>query len=462
MLPVSAPPACSPPVPAAPVPQAFSPHAPVSGAPMAADPAPPGSPGAAPPATARLARAPGVRTLASPRFRLLIAITLAFLGVAILGAAMVRQAGQPAGQFAIDFRDYLGAAQALAASGHPYAPEMLAGPVDAQGVERYRYPPPLAQLLVPFANIPAGAVATAWLVLQAAAMVAAVWLALGAAGVPRHAERAAWSVVACLGFMPVFDTLWKGNVSGFVALAVSLVALGGATAGIGAMGGTLLKVVPATFLPLLLVQGRRALLAAGACAVAVVGVSFVAAPDAWWDYVRVLPNLLGGSADYATNLAPATMARLAGLPEPLPGLARAATLGLACAATLGAPLVAWRRRGTFAGRAAGATLAASAMLLLPAAAWYHYLAALLPIAALAWPAATPSARLALLGSAALVVAGVAVLPSATLGATLMVVVALGVHLRRAADRGTAGERRSADRRSADSRSAEQIPPPAVA
>ena len=390
-------------------------------------PPPTASPPAEPPAR-RLASAPGVRTLASPRFRLLIAGTLAILGVLILGAAMLRQAADPTGQFGIDFGDYHGAARALLETGHPYAPEMLAGPVDAQGLERYRYPPPLAQLLAPLAGLPVGTAAAVWLLAQAVAMVAAVWLALGAAGVPRHPERAAWSVVACLVFMPVFDTLWKGNVSGFVALIVALVAMGGATAGVGAAAGTLLKVVPGTLLPLLLADGRRAVLAGLAAAAVVVGLSVLVTPTAWADYAVVLPNLLGGSADYATNLAPATLADRAGVAAPISSVVRLITLAAAILLTLAAPIVAWRHHG-FHGRAAGVTLATAAMLLLPAATWYHYLAALLPVAALAWPAASVRGRLGLLAAAAAIAVGVAALPLATLGATVLLVLATAVHLR---------------------------------
>jgi alpha-1,2-mannosyltransferase len=401
---------------------------------MPSEPVPPvpaaafSTPSPAGPAAGRLASAPGVRTLASPRFRLLIASTLAILGVLILGAAMLRQAADATGQFGIDFGDYHGAARALLDTGHPYAPEMLAGPVDAQGLERYRYPPLLAQLLVPLAGSPLGTAAAVWLLLQAVAMVAAVWLALGAAGVPRHAERAAWSVVACLVFMPVFDTLWKGNVSGFVALMVALVAMGGATAGVGAVAGTLLKVVPGTLLPLLLAEGRRAILAGLATAAAAISFSVLLTPTAWADYAVVLPNLLGGSADYATNLAPATIAERAGAGTPIPSAIRLATLAGAALLTLAAPIVAWRHHG-FHGRAAGVTLATAAMLLLPAAAWYHYLAALLPVAALAWPAASTPGRLGLLGAAVAISIGVAALPLATLGSAVLLTLATAIHLR---------------------------------
>lgn len=378
--------------------------------------------------TPGLAGLPGVRTLRSPAFRLVLAWTLAAIGILVLGAAMLRQATLPSGQFAIDLADYHGAARALVHTGSPYAPEMLAGPVDAQGLGRYRYPPPLAQLLVPVSDLPLGTVAAGWLVLQALAMGAAVWLALGIAGVRRHAERLAWSIVACLAFMPVFDTLWKGNVSGFVALGVTLVAAGGTVAGAGAVLATLLKVMPVTFLPALVVAGRRAIVAAVLTFLAVVGVSWLLSPGAWADYARVLPNLLGGSADYSTNLAPATLLARAGAPAPLPDLVRAATVLLAAACALAAPVVAWHIREP-RGWATATTLGVVAMLLLPAAAWYHYLAVLLPVGVLAWPAASGSARAALLGGAAFVSLGVAILPLATLGATFLVLAALAVHFR---------------------------------
>src|SRR4051812_40300301 len=118
------------------------------------------------PATAHpdLGALPGLRTLRSPTFRLVLAWTLAGIGIIVLGAAMLRQASQPTGQFAIDLADYHGAAQALSRTGSPYAPEMLGGPVDAQGLGRYRYPPPLAQLLVPLSGLPLGTLAIGWLV----------------------------------------------------------------------------------------------------------------------------------------------------------------------------------------------------------------------------------------------------------------------------------------------------------
>ena len=78
------------------------------------------------------------------------------------------------GQFGIDFADYFAAADRLAVTGSPYAPEMLAGPVSAQGLDRYRYPPPLAQVLVPATALGLSTATSAWFVLQLACVVTGV------------------------------------------------------------------------------------------------------------------------------------------------------------------------------------------------------------------------------------------------------------------------------------------------
>src|SRR3954468_12116220 len=105
-----------------------------------------------------LAELPGVRTFRTRPFRLIVASTLLILGSLVLGLALVRQANDPRGQFGLDFADYRVASARMAAGLSPYAPERLQGPVDAQGTDRYRYPPVLAQLLVPTAGLPLGVV----------------------------------------------------------------------------------------------------------------------------------------------------------------------------------------------------------------------------------------------------------------------------------------------------------------
>ena len=363
------------------------------------------------------AERPGLRTFSSARFRVVVAALLLIVGGLVLGSTMLRQASDPTGQFAIDFADYHQAAARISAGGSPYAPEMLLGPVPAQGVDRYRYPPPLAQLLVPLAGLPLATAAWIWMALQALAVLAAVWIAGTVGGAARSAERLLWSAVAGIWFLPVFDTLWKGNVSGFVALGVVLVVLGGAAATVGSVAGVALKLVPVTLLPAAFLPATRRSWIIGALgAVALVAVSVAISPRAWQDYAVVLPNLLAGSADYATNLAPDSVASHLGLADGLAGVVRIGSLvGAGAALVLSAVLA--RRPG---GIPAAVVLGTVAMLLLPDAVWYHYLAVLLPLAALAWRAASPRARVLLLSGGALVSAALAWLPLALAGATLMV------------------------------------------
>jgi hypothetical protein len=359
-----------------------------------------------------VASLPGLRTLRSARFRTVLAATLLAIGVSVLGLALLRQAGDPQGQFAIDFSDYHVAAQRLASGASPYAPEMLTGPTDAQGIDRYRYPPPFAQLLVALAGLPLGAAATIWLIAQGAAIVAAAWFAAMAGGARRSLETALWCAVSATLFLPVFDTLWKGNVSGIVALGVAIALIGGAAGGVAVALVSLLKLVPAT-LAASLATDRRGSAAAMAAAAVVVAVSVALAPRAWADYVVVLPNLLAGSADQVTNLAPWAIVDHAGWPA-LAAAVRAGSVAISVGCALAAVLAARRPHG----RAAAVALGTASMLLLPAALWFHYLAVLLPLAAFAWPSAGARTRIALLASMVLVTFGVALLPLATVGATV--------------------------------------------
>jgi len=362
-----------------------------------------------------LSALPGVRTFRSRRFRTMLAAVLWLIGATILSLLLLHQANDPAGQYAIDFGDYHVAAQRLAQGASPYAPEMLRGPVDAQGVDRYRYPPPLAQALEPLAGMDVRSAAAVWLLLQAVAVLAAVWMAARAGGARRSLETLLWCGAAATWFMPIFDTLWKGNVSGFLALAVAVAVSGGAAGGVALALATLLKLAPIVYLPGLAGGPRRPLLAAGFTALAVVGVSVVLAPSAWSDYAVVLPNLLAGRADEVSNLAPSAVAGRLGLPEAFVSFVRLAALAAVVGCCGAAFLVAHRPRGV----AASVALGTAAMLLLPAALWYHYLVVLLPLAACAWPGSTGRLRGALLAGALLVVAGIAWLPAALLGGAVM-------------------------------------------
>lgn len=364
--------------------------------------------------SSRLTTLPGLRTLVTARFRATLAAVLLVVAATLLGSLLLGRAASPTGQFGIDATDYLTAAERIATGRSPYAPEMLAGPVDSQGIDRYRYPPPFAQVLVPLSALPTPAALWVWLALGLVSIMASLLVALRTAGLWR-VEPVLWSLAAACLFLPVFDSLWKGNVSGLLALAVAIAAAGGAAGGAAVALATLLKVVPIVFVPGWWVLGSRSRRAMVAVALAVVATSVLLSPGAWRDYLAVLPNMLAGTADEPTNVAPWSLVARSGAPDWLADLVRLVSVAGALVAMSVSVLVV-RRPG---GPVLAAALCSAAMLLLPAALWYHYLVLLLPLAIIAWPQASPTERGALVLAGLAVSAGVAWLPLATLGWVVM-------------------------------------------
>ncbi|MFV2062863.1 MAG: glycosyltransferase family 87 protein [Chloroflexota bacterium] len=364
---------------------------------------------------------PGLRTMRSASFRTTVALLLLLIGGSLVGLLLIRQATAEGGQFAIDFGAYYLAAERSAAGEAIYAAVMLQGPVDAQGVDQYLYPPLFAQLLRPLTVLSLEGAALVWFLTQSLAVFAALWVGTGIGGARRSVERALWCAVAAVFFLPVFDTLWKGNVSGVLALSSIMVALGGTAAGFGAGFGALLKAVPGTLVPAALVMDSRSRLTVVVTLGAALGLSFLLAPAAWLDYPAVVRNMLAGSSDYATNLAPAAVVGRS-VSDVAGTAVRVGTLGLAVVSVLGSV---WMARSHHGGPAA-ALLGVIALLLVPASLWYHYLAILLPFAAMAWPRANGLQRGLLFGAAVLVTVGLAWLPAAFAGGTVMGAVSLFV------------------------------------
>lgn len=363
---------------------------------------------------------PVVRAFASAHFRLLVAGLLFAVGLLGVGGYLVARASEPleTGQFGIDFADYHAAAVRISEGRSPYDPAMLSGPIAAEGRDRFRYPPPFAQALAPLAGVPLVTATWLWLALQLAAIFAAVWLAGSAAGLRRSPERLLWSGAAVTWFLPDLDALWKGNVSGVQALLVSLLVAPPGVAGAAAGLNGLLKLTPLAMAPIVPLRSVRDALALAVVGVGIVAVSLVLGPAAAWsDYATVLGNLLGGTADFAANLAPsAQLHAFIGLSAPWTDLVRLGAIGLGIALlVLG---VLWARRP--GGWAGAATAGVAATLLLPPAAWYHYLALLLPLAVVAWARAGVRGRAVLVAGGAAVSVGVAWLPLALAGATLLV------------------------------------------
>jgi hypothetical protein len=198
---------------------------------------------------------------------------------------------------------------------------------------------------------------------------------------------------------------------------VALLFAGAAAGGLATAVNAVLKLVPILLAPVVLLRSRRSATALAVGVVAIVVPSVILAPQAWRDYLVVLGNLLGGSADYAANLAPDALARSAlGLGEAPAQVVRWLSIGLGVA-TLVAGMVMARRNG---GWPAAAALGTAGILLLPAALWYHYLAVLLPVGIVAWRSASTRGRAALVGGGVGVTVGLAWLPLALLGAAVMV------------------------------------------
>ena len=339
---------------------------------------------------------PLLRTFESRRFRLIVATFLALLGVAV---NLMRLTMFDAGEgWAFDFAAYYHAAERMLAGASPYTAMLLASPVVEYCFDCYKYPPFFAQILSPLTLVPLEAAKVIWLAIGYAAAFASTWLATGIGGANKSLERAIWCLAAVTLFEPVSSAVWNGNVGTIGALGVTLVAMGGVAAGVGAGVVTLLKVAPVTLLPAVIASTREARRALVGTLAVVIGSLFLLAPQAWLEYPVVLANLVGDSAPSDGNLALGYAASEGGWGPGAVSVVRLATLVTAGACILASIWLA-RRRG---GMPAAALLGTVAMLIIPGTLWLHYLVVLLPFAAMAWPRARAGIRAVLLASFVLV------------------------------------------------------------
>jgi hypothetical protein len=245
---------------------------------------------------------PLLRTFESPRFRLLVAALLALSGFALNLARLSGYDPADTG-LAFDFAAYYHAAERMLAGSSPYTADQLGGTGAGLCLDCYLYPPFFAQLLSPLTLLPLAAAKVAWLVISYVAAFVSTWLATGIGGARRSLERAVWCLVAVLLFDGVASAAWNGNVGTIVALGVTLVALGGVAAGVGAGLGVLLKVAPATFLPAVFTADRESRTALLLTLLIVVGSLFLLAPQAWLEYPMVLGDVFSRPSETRGNLA---------------------------------------------------------------------------------------------------------------------------------------------------------------
>lgn len=294
-----------------------------------------------------------------------------------------------------DFVPYYGAALRMGAGESPYYAEQLESPIHAVCIGCYIYPPLLAQLLVPLTAIPLESAKVVWFALLALAGFGSAWIGASIGGARASLERVLWTVAATALFFPVFHSNWLGNVSTLVALCVALVALGGVAGGVGAAAAAVTKVSPLVYVPVVFLADARARVSV-VISLLVLLVPFVLlAPAAWLDTPTMLLNLVRGEGDVHWNLAPAAMAHNIGWSDGAVLVIRGATLLGGAVAMLAAM---WTARMP-GGLPLATLLATATMLLIPGTLWFHYLAVLLPLAAMAWPRANAGLKLGLVAAA---------------------------------------------------------------
>src|SRR6478752_9750051 len=282
--------------------------------------------------------------------------------------------------FGDDLYAYTQAADRLAATGSPYHPALLQGPIVSGDnvLIGYFYPPVLAQLFLPFRDIPHFWLAIGWSAAQAVCLVILLPLVL-ARGSAISTNRALLALGFALAFYPLQFAIFSGNVSGWLAVGVALSLVAGPrVAGVVAALATAIKLLP---VPLFLaaLTDRRSRLTAVVPLTVIVAVSVVLAPQAWLDFAKVLPNTLQiGMATSRTNLSPAHAFFDFGL------VGLGTVIGWALTIGFGVAAVATGLREGYSNRVLA--MAVFAMIFASSTLWDHYLAVMVPLILWAWPA----------------------------------------------------------------------------
>ena len=333
----------------------------------------------------RSATEPGAVRPVPTWFVLGLIATAALLAYIVLWRGVTR----PGSFFGDDLYAYTSAADRLAATGSPYHPDLLLGPIVSGDnvLIGYFYPPVLAQVFLPLRAIPHLALALGWSTAQAICLL--ILLPLVSAG--RRALTLNHGLLAIgfgLAFYPLQFAIFSGNVSGWLAIgvALSLVAgrrVGGAVAAVA----TSVKLLPLPMFVAALTDRRSRLTAVIPLAIIVI-VSLVLAPQAWADFIKVLPNTLQiGMAESRTNLSPAHALFEFGL------LGLGLMVGWALAIGFGVAAVATGLREGYSNRVLA--MAVFSVIFASSTLWDHYLAVMVPLILWAWPSVGVRGRLAI-------------------------------------------------------------------
>ena len=333
----------------------------------------------------RSATEPG-RARAAPTWFVLGLIAMAALLAYIV---LWRGVTRPGSFFGDDLFAYTNAADRLAATGSPYHPDLLRGPiVSGDNVPiGYFYPPVLAQVFLPLRGLPHFVLAVGWSTAQAICLV--ILLPLAFAG--RSAltlNRALLAIGFGLAFYPLQFAIFSGNVSGWLAIGVALSLVAGRRIrGSVAAVATCVKLLP---LPLFLaaLTDRRSRPAAVIPLAVIVIVSILLAPQAWADFVRVLPNTLQiGMAESRTNLSPAHALFEFGL------VGVGLLVGWVLAIGFGIAAIVTGLREGYSNRVLA--MAVFSFTFASSTLWDHYLGVLVPLILWAWPTVRTRRRLAI-------------------------------------------------------------------
>jgi hypothetical protein len=214
--------------------------------------------------------------------RLYRLIVLALLVFCVAKIVIVMQAASTVLPIGGDARAYLAAARALQAGHDPSDADIGRFLPEADSeVPRYFYPPFLALVIMPLASIPYMLGLTLWMILVLATTLALIPLLRPLVGWPI-------AIIGVLFFLPTWESLWLGQINAAVAISTTITLLAvprkqDVGAGVALTIGTLLKITPGLFIPILVMQRRwRTFVAAVITGLLAVLLSLPAVPIAMW------------------------------------------------------------------------------------------------------------------------------------------------------------------------------------
>jgi len=338
----------------------------------------------------------GIRRLYEARFRdrLLLALLLLIGGYYVIWSVN-QWLSLDAAALRFDFVNYFGGAQAAAHGGDIYADFKRSWGTQAW-VVAYIYPPFFALVLAPLTPLGLVAAGRIWLLVVHLAFLLALGLILRTNPELSKTGRRLF-LVAAISFMPVYLNLKFQQVATvwLLLLAATLLAAlrrRDSRSGLLLALAASLKVTPIFLIPFFFRLGRRRLaLLAGAMLAALTAITVLASPGSWQFFTVVLPRIGLGTANWDNGSIDGLVSRVV---EYVPGIAGNATASLAkvvialsVIAIIGWTL--WSARGgtdpSWTLRLGFSALVTS-LLIVSSVTWQHHLVTLLlPMAtALAW------------------------------------------------------------------------------